>query len=313
MSAEIDDVPSGENSPAVSPARIPRMGLLMLGGMGLIGAAAALVLLPGGAPELVAFRDTCAKNGATPALLAVSGLVITGIGLGLRSLARASRAIADETHARPDDVSPQVQKLGSELAQVRGALQDLRVEHVYVKEGVKELQQLLREQLAAANPESLQEAIFQMAGSLDQVGARLDERLSVQNDNFQTALQTFHNSLLTACVRLDDLHGRLSRRADASSSDARAAMSEPELSLGVLDEIDDTPSRTTRPTLRLSPAPAPASHGGAALELPRAPLPYQNPADVALAQKIAQLQVLISDADVRQVLAGLPGNPLSSV
>lgn len=312
MSAEIDDVPTGENSPAVAPARLPRMGLLMLGGLGLIGAAAALVLLPGGAPELVAFRDTCAKNGATPALLAVSGLVITGIGLGLRSLARASRAIADETHARPDDLSPQVQKLGSELAQVRGALQDLRVEHVYVKEGVKELQQLLREQLSTANPESLQEAIFQMAGSLDQVGARLDERLSVQNDNFQTALQTFHNSLLTACVRLDDLHGRLSRRAEASSSDAAAA-SEPELSLGVLDQIDDSPSRNTRPTLRVAPAPAPTNQGSAALEMPRAPLPYQNPADVALAQKIAQLQVLISDADVRQVLAGLPGNPLSSV
>jgi len=309
MSAEIDDVPTGENRPTVQPARTPRMGLLMLGGLGLIGASAALVLLPGGAPELVAFRDSCAKHGASPALLAIGGVLITGLGLGLRSLARASRAIADETHARPDDVSPQVQKLGSELAQVRGTLQDLRVEHVYVKEGVKELQQLLREQLAAANPESLQEAIFQMAGSLDQVGARLDERLSVQNDNFQTALQTFHNSLLTACVRLDDLHGRLSRRAEAISADV-PIVNENELSLGVLDQIDDSPSRGTRPALRVSSTPA--SQSSAPVELPRAPLPYQNPADVALAQKIAQLQVLISDADVRQVLAGMPGNPLSS-
>lgn len=309
MTAELDEAPTGEHTPSVQPARLPRMGLLMVTGLGLVGAAAALVLLPGGAPELVAFRDTCAKNGASPALLAIGGILILGVGLGLRSLARTTRAIADEEHARPDSVSPQVQKLGSELAQVRGALQDLRVEHVYVKDGVKELQQLLRDQLAAANPESLQEAIFQMAGSLDQVGARLDERLSVQNDNFQQALQTFHNALLTACVRLDDLHGRLSRRAEANGTPAQEE--DGELSLGVLDQLDDTPSRTARPSLRS--VSAPVSRESTPPELPRAPLPYQNPADVALAQKIAQLQVLIADADVRQVLAGLPGNPLSSV
>lgn len=310
MTAELDEAPTGQHTAAVQPARMPHMGLTLATGIGLVGAAAALVLLPGGAPELVAFRDTCAKHGASPALLAIGGLVITGIGLGFRRLARVSRALTDEQHARPDDVSPQVQKLGSELAQVRGALQDLRVEHVYVKDGVKELQQLLREQLAAANPESLQEAIFQMAGSLDQVGARLDERLSVQNDNFQQALQTFHNSLLTACVRLDELHGRLSRRADSNANGSTPANAD-ELSLGVLDRIDDTPSQSARPGPRL--ATAPSGRDTTPPELPRAPLPYQNPADVALAQKIAQLQVLIADADVRQVLAGLPGNPLSSV
>jgi hypothetical protein len=105
-------------------------------------------------------------------------------------------------------------------------------------------------------------------------------------------------------VRIDELHGRMFRSPESASPPALELSEAAPSSLGVLDQIDDSPTRSPRLQLRSPPTPPP-------VELPRAPLPYSSAADIALAQKIAQLQALMADTDVRHVLAGLSGSPLT--
>jgi len=295
MSTVLEPSPEGIIQPRKSYDGAPRFGAAVWLGLGLCTAAAILAAIPGIWPDAMWIQTVATKQGSSPALLVTAGVGCLAIGLGLRRLARWQAAALDAQSERADPLTPQLQKIGSELSQVRGSLDELRIEHVYVKDGVKRLDAELQEQLATANPQSMQEAMFRMAGSLDQVGARLDERLSMQNDSFQETLRTFHDSLLRAIVRLDELHGRIAPYGSARPASERAldADGAPEAapSLGVLDQISDAPGLPSLPVLSNGPA---------------APLPNQSAADVALAHKIAQLTRLMADADVQQVLHGLP-------
>ncbi|MBI5362109.1 MAG: hypothetical protein HZA53_02950, partial [Planctomycetes bacterium] len=216
---------------------------------------------------------------------------LLAVGLAVRRIAAEVRACGEAIERNPAPAA-ELAQLGSELAQVRGALQELRVDSVYLKDAIATLQQSHGEESTAEHQRGMQESIFQLATSMDQMGARLDERLSMQNDVFTQALQRFHDSLLTTSVRIDELHGRM---AAASNAAPAASFTHRPDSLGVLDLIEDepVPRAPISASIPLSAAPFP---------LPRGPLPAPVVADAAMANTIAHLRSLFADERVQQAL-----------
>lgn len=261
-------------------------------GLGLLGFG--LSVLPALAPATLPWVRSIVGNGATPGLVGATGVVVLALGSATRTLARQHRATQAAIGALPSHAA-QFERVASDLAQTRGALQELRVESVYLRDGIASLQQGLGEELSSGNRRGLQESVFQLAASLDQTGARLDERLALQHDLLAQSLQTFHDTLLTACLRIDELHGRLPSATDGAPSAFTGGGPD---SLGVLDLISDEP-----PVAPIRTPDAVLSGPVETRKDPRAALPAPIVADPALASTIAHLQGLFADARVQQALA----------
>lgn len=263
--------------------------------LGVIGAAGgiALAIVPKFAPNLATVCASLARQGVTPGLAIAAGSALAIAGGALRS---ALSGIAKERAlelAEPDEITPRMAQMEADLAQVRGTLQELRVEFVYVKDSVLHLRQGVGEVLTTANPESMQEAVFRMASSLDQLGACMDQRLTAQNETMQRAMQTFHDALLAACTRVDEVAERATTLADQIEGHPAPP------ALGLLDRFDDAGH------VRSIPMPAPLAHANGARDgdQPRGPLPSAPIHDPQLATKVAHLQALMTDARVQHVLA----------
>lgn len=265
-------------------------GLIALGVVCGLGGV-ALAGLPGRIPGLTHGLQAMVDRGVSPGLVFGVGVILSAVGLAVRRLATEVRAGSTAIERIPSPAA-EIAQLGSELAQVRGALQALRVDSVYLKDAVATLQQSRGEDFSAEQLRGMQASIFQLATSMDQMGGRLDERLSMQNDVFTQALQRLHDSLLTTSVRIDELHGRM---AGISMAGSQASLAHRPDSLGVLDWIQDehVPRTPTTVSIPLSAAPA---------ELPRGPLPGPVVADAAMANTIAHLRSLFADERVQRAL-----------
>ncbi|MBK7874160.1 MAG: hypothetical protein IPJ77_00130 [Planctomycetes bacterium] len=289
---------TGPTDPTTTQTSASGGGLLLLG-IGLAGAGVALALGPGLAPTVAPWVATLTKHGATPALVGATGVLVAAIGLATRALSRHSNELLSALGHLPSP-ERELEALGSEIAQIRGSLQELRVESVYLKDGIAGLQQGLGEELSSGHRQGMQEAVFQMAGSLDQMGARIEERLALQHDVFTQALQTFHNSLLTACLRIDELYGRVSTAAPGTNFAGEVASARPD-SLGVLDLMDDPPAPVPHRPHRIA---VPTGHVSTAAQ-PAPALPAPVITDPAIASTVAYLQNLFADDRVRQAYAHL--------
>ena len=117
---------------------------------------------------------------------------------------------------------------------------------------------------------------------------------------FTQALQTFHNSLLTACLRIDELYGRVAT-GGLETPAAQALAAERPDSLGVLDLMDDPPAPIPqRPTRVVVPQTRVA-----ASSQPAPALPAPVISDPAVASTVAYLQNLFADERVRQAFMHL--------
>lgn len=263
--------------------------------MGALGAGMAL--LPGIAPQSAWIAQGLAKNGATPGLVLLAGSIVAAVGAATRSLVRQVHAGSSQPTEPP--LKGEVEQIISDLAEVRGSLQELRVEYVYVKDGVQELRQRMHEQLAATDAAGMQEGIYRMAGSLDQLGARLEERLGQHHEVMQQSMQMMQGSLMGASARIDEVHARVSTPMPQGATPVALTKTQ-FASLGVLDELDDL--APIHPQQRVRRTAIREEEGS---ELPMAPLPTIAPEDLVLASKVSHLQSLLTDARVRQALADM--------
>ncbi|MHC4378329.1 MAG: hypothetical protein ACYS26_17140 [Planctomycetota bacterium] len=165
---------------APPPARGHWMSLA--GGFALAGLGAATGAVSAGlvsAPGQVSWMlSQAAALGVTPALTAVSGMLLFGVGLAQRQSVRATQRLHDELARQPSPIPF--------LEEVDFQQQNLHVNLVHVENRVREtlnevlvpihqdLQQVLGAQRGGAG-DGQQEALWRLAASLDQVGARLEQ------------------------------------------------------------------------------------------------------------------------------------------
>jgi len=174
----------------------PAGWVLNLGGLALVGLGVAMAF-PTSVPALAPVLERASALGLGTDTVALAGLVLLALG----SLARQQRAHA-RTLLAPGLAEAQIEEVRADLAQLQNGFQDLRASHVeqgvelgYVKKEVSEHRQEGR----LANPK---DALFRLAASLDQLGARLDRKIhdevhgavSVLRDNNETIASVVEQS-----------------------------------------------------------------------------------------------------------------------
>ena len=200
---------------APPPARGHWMSLA--GGFALAGLGAAMGAVGAGlvsAPGQVSWMlSQAAALGVTPALTAVSGMLLFGVGLAQRQAVRATQRLHDELARQPSPIPF--------LEEVDFQQQNLHVNLVHVENRVREtlnevlvpihqdLQQVLGAQRSGAG-EGQQEALWRLAASLDQVGARLEQfvgqRMSELGEEISSELAESTSSLAETLKQpLEDL------------------------------------------------------------------------------------------------------------
>jgi hypothetical protein len=207
--------------------------LAVLGaGMAVIGGG--LVEVPGQVGWMLA---QAAALGVTPGLTALAGLVLFGVGLGQRQTVRATQRLHDELARQPSPIPF--------LEEVDFQQQNLHVNLVHVENRVREtlngmllpihqdLQQMLGAQRLGGAGEGQQEALWRLAASLDQVGARLEhfvgQRMSELGKEISSELAVSTSSLAeTLKLPLEELRNARAASAPVSAEAAASQGLEPQ-------------------------------------------------------------------------------------
>lgn len=151
-------------------------GCVLLGlGTAMAAVGAGLFSAPG---QITWLFSQASALGLTPALTALAGLLMFGVGLAQRQTVRATQRLHDELARQPSPIPF--------LEEVDFQQQNLHVNLVHVENRVREtlnevlvplhqgLQQMLGAERASTG-DGPQEALWRLAASLDQVNARLDQ------------------------------------------------------------------------------------------------------------------------------------------
>lgn len=301
---------------------------MFLAGTALVGSGVGLTVLPMLARDLSWITNSFAKHGITGAPIAMTGVVLCGMWIATRK--RHEQPAAAPTGADHDLL---LEQLASDLAQARGGIQDLRVEFVYLKDQVQSAatQRELQEAQSGAN--DAQSAMFGLAASMDQLAARLEQRIKTQDAVLQEAIQNLRNDVTATGVCVAELRTRIEEgmqssnqthdgyseyrsggerqieieggyRADDNDLEVYVELDESEeRGLGLLDEFDDHGQHNT---LKQSPSIRPSTNRAQlALDVERvtAPIPSRHDAsEASIDEKLAALRSLMSDPTVRHAL-----------
>jgi len=226
-------------------------------------------------PAQAELFQKASSHGITPGALWCLSVLLFGLSVFARALGRNVESLGSS-----DDQSLLMDQLTTDLAITRTSMQELRVEFVYLKDQVSNMGRDLPTSIVAANESSTRDAMYRLAASLDQVGARLEQRIRSQQGTLESTLQEVQQSLQATCEQVTQL-GETLQQATAPV-DAWAAPAEPApppLSLGLLDHMADE---------NAAPVPSGADYG--------APLPAGSQ---SYEEKLMQLAQLLNDPRVR--------------
>jgi hypothetical protein len=221
------------------------------------------------------------SRGITSGLLWGVAALMFSLSILARSLGRNLESLA-----QTDDQSLLIDQIVTDLAQTRTSMQELRVEFVYLKEFISNLGRDLPTQIAAANESTTRDAMYRLAASLDQVGARLEQRIRSQQGTLEGTLQEVQQSLQATCEQVSQLQQSFSQSpAPGGGWDMPAEPANPPISLGVLDHLADDPGGADSAGLEVG-----------------APLPAGQP---SYEDKLVQLAQLLADPRVRAAADGM--------
>jgi molecular chaperone GrpE (heat shock protein) len=306
-------------------------GLLVGSAFLLWCAAAAAVAVPRLAPQYGWVFKLAAKHGVTGGPLALCGVCVWGLGLVARAIARSQRDDQDESRERL-----RFDQLTGALSLVREKVDATEALLTRVHETAQSALEIAQNEQSNAAAQNRQDAIFRLAASLDQVGARLDQRMQTQQAAIETALQDTAKSLRTALDDINEVaHSRPAvspntdlleraidrKRSAAMRSDSAGTI---ESSLGVLDTLDDfgmaqSDSKRTiareRTDVESPSAPLPRETVHSDSSAPARRISNGTPEALHIGEgdefstrdKLELLRALMDDVRVREALGGLTG------
>jgi len=304
--------------------------LLVGTGFAMLVTGVALAVLPTVMPTYGWMVHSLAARGVTSSPMLVGSFVLWGVWLA----ARASRSRARFVQEAASSTSPSIDKLASEIAHLGDGLQGLRIEFVYLKDALQS------QQPAPAN-DAPADAMYRLAASLDQLGARVEGRLHASHSELHQALQGVAATIEalkaaslaapTVVVEATDHQGveyapHGEHAHDASTNGAR---------LGLLDMLDDlgrllprkATSHVVRPPAETDPFGQVQDEGWKHTPSIPGPLPTgreeiraAGPGELLaggrvhpsmdhdeepLGDKLAELRDLLADERIREALASL--------
>jgi hypothetical protein len=303
--------------------------LLVATGFAMLLVGAAIAVLPTVMPENAWMVRSLAAKGITSAPLLVGSFVLWGLCLNSRSSRSRAQSVQDAAFS----TSPAIDTLAAEVAHLGDGLQGLRIEFVYLKDALQSQQD--HNQSTPAN-DAPGDAMYRLAASLDQLGARVEGRLHASHNELHQALQGVASTIealkiaaatppvVEAAVdHRPTEYPHLEHAAEGSANGAR---------LGLLDMLDDLgrllPSKSTsvaRPVetdpfeevqdegwKHAASIPAPLPMGRDEIHLAPGELlaggrvhPTMEHDEEPLGEKLADLRNLLADARVREALASI--------
>lgn len=291
--------------------------VLLASGFLLVGLV--LSLLPTLLPQYGWITAGFAKHGLTGAPLLLSGCVLIGATLLLRG--RQAPLVVE----LPREDTGLGERLATEIADVRGVLGELRMEVIYLRDAQRALLQSYTDSSEPAD-EGQKTAIFRLAASLDQIGARLEQRLAQHHATLRGSIEGLDQRLAerqlstgatagaSAYAALESLGGehlytdvaRVIEAADAFEGELEAQTAG--RGLGLLDTLDD-PSQHPAPTPASLLGSSPHAIDPALYATGRAARAGQGDGTgPMLEDKLGLLKSLLADGDVRDALATMRGS-----
>lgn len=316
------------------PGRTAGTGWMVLGGaVALVGVVLGVQkLLPGQVGELAASaRDYGLEAGA----LAVGGLVLVAVGSAARALTRRA--------AQPNDDALLLEQVANDLLIVKDALEQSTESTQRVADEVRMLQSsvgslaesqnavqqhLLAQQQQQAPPASNDDAIFRLAASLDQLGARVEQRMKAQYGEMQASLDELNAVVASVRRNVDELFDgvhdatKITAAAHAPTRSTPPPVNAPRapivvteppraalpvepaprgVPLGLLDQLDDPmapmPAPMHAPQMQLAHAEPVHADASAHAPLAAQPLAHDDTDD-----KLAELRSLLTDERLRAAL-----------
>jgi hypothetical protein len=276
---------------------------LFVAGALALGAGAAMVGLPKLMPEHAWMVNSAARSGLTSAPLLVGGLLL----VGLWSLARALRIELPPAPEKDDSSKLVLDQVAGDLIALREALHEMRVEFVYLKDGLKVLQgEADRSRSEAEQKEGAQEAIFRMAASVDQLGGRIEQRLMQVQAAAHDGIQEMQLSLQHVRLQVAELASRAPLPAPATEQDGDPyalladVENEIEIASGFEPSVDDMDV-----VVEFEPEePELVTDLGLLDDLDDLGSPYQRGLvqSGGLSAKLSRLRDLMTDPDVRRAI-----------
>jgi hypothetical protein len=182
-----DATVAGQENSTVQPETRGRFAEFLLLGTGLAQflTGAALIIVPSALPQYAWIVHSLARRGVTGLPLYVGGVVLTGLWLSTRS--NRTRAMAVRESAA--SAAGAIEKLAGEVGHLGDGLQGLRIEFVYLKDALQTQSERAQTNTNTSS-DNAGDAMFRLAASLDQVGARLEERFNSSHRELGQALQS---------------------------------------------------------------------------------------------------------------------------
>lgn len=183
-----------ERGSAASQGPVPGKGLgqvFLLGGLALGAAGAALILVPEKLPKGAEIVSKLQSQGLGGLSLGLAGGVFIALGLTLRSIANAQwEALTRLGQPREMKVPHSLLSMADDQGKIRIAMGNMQTELLANKTRQDSIMGALGGIASSVQSEQSQaNAMFRLAASLDQLGARLEQRLQGQQNALRETLQ----------------------------------------------------------------------------------------------------------------------------
>lgn len=221
-----DQAPVPSRTDPVTVGRGPG-GLLTVAGLGMAAAGTALTLLPRFAPEFDWTVRHLASEGLMGGTFAAAGCVLIALGMASRAQSRFFRAASERS-----DADLMLEILTSELTEIRAEIRDTNQRVGFVRDETRGLFEAVqaREGMDGGDNET-RDATFRMAASLDQLGARIDQRMNSREASIEQVFNELRQQLTDVRTLAEDLREVM----DQGPVSADSGTSGPELASHPMD------------------------------------------------------------------------------
>ncbi|HVS11980.1 MAG TPA: hypothetical protein VMS76_19100 [Planctomycetota bacterium] len=307
-----------------------RGGFWTLAGAACTALGLALAFAGPLSPSIARAAQRAADAGFHSGVLVMGGLLLVACGSLWR---RTSRSVSEETERQED--SQILEQVATDLVQMRGAVDRLQLVSNAVQDDLRSMYSALDAQSQAMQGGSdgaQHDALFRLAASLDQLGARLEQRLVAQSGSLQQTLDQVGITASQAQRALEELAVSAAARAPvelpaaepqwvvpvatppddlAGAEHAQPAPAPP--SLGLLDQLDDYGTPAAPLALESTAAPLPSGPRAGAgsweeeLEMVASERAKAAQEELDTQTKLLQLGSLLSDERLRSALEQMRG------
>ncbi len=145
---------------------------LILGGLVVLGVGGALALGPDHSPALAWYTRRAADIGVQPDALLSAGCALLAAGMVAFYLRRVAGVMLT-----PGAVEDALAEVGADMAEFRNKLFEFQNDHIHFHSQIESILCEVREHRSKDRSGEAVEALFRMAGSLDTLHARFDQRI----------------------------------------------------------------------------------------------------------------------------------------